>query len=309
MLKEINGDIIQWLRGFYHVALSGSITKGAAAMGRDRASVFHQVGKLENMLGATLFVRSKQGMKLTGEGQKMLRWTEELFLKLETLNSGLFDETPETLGRLHIGMTHLMAVRIVVPAMDEYFKLYPKVEVELFIAPHLQFVAMVETGELDFAVGLRPPVSSATAFEPLLRDTPMLAASKKAGILKGTPSSLADLAQYQLLTVKKFSSYFNILFGNSNPFSTKLVLRASANDEYVLLEMLKRGYGTAVLPRLMVEEAADELEWYPLTNVTSSEPAFGIITRKNTTPPAYVEDFFRKIRQVCQYLPGSLTHP
>lgn len=38
MINEFNGDFLQWLRGFYYVARTGSISRAASKMNRSPAA-------------------------------------------------------------------------------------------------------------------------------------------------------------------------------------------------------------------------------------------------------------------------------
>ena len=69
VLRKFNGDLMQWLRGFYYVALTGSLSAASKHMGINRAAVRHHLVKLEEELGCSLFDRSVDPMKLTEEGK------------------------------------------------------------------------------------------------------------------------------------------------------------------------------------------------------------------------------------------------
>ena len=43
MIEEFNGDFLQWIRGFYYVARTGSITRAARKMNRSQSSVSYQI--------------------------------------------------------------------------------------------------------------------------------------------------------------------------------------------------------------------------------------------------------------------------
>ncbi len=79
MIEEIQGDFLQWLRGFYFVAERGSITQATLAMGREQPTITRQIKCLEKQLGVTLFDRSAGTMKLTHEGRDLLEKVIRLF--------------------------------------------------------------------------------------------------------------------------------------------------------------------------------------------------------------------------------------
>lgn len=51
MIEEMSGDFLQWLRGFYFVAINNSFSHAALEMGRNQPTISHQVKCLEKQFG------------------------------------------------------------------------------------------------------------------------------------------------------------------------------------------------------------------------------------------------------------------
>ena len=47
MIEELNGDLLQWLRGFYYVSQTGSIRRAAQMMNRNPSTISYQIRSLE----------------------------------------------------------------------------------------------------------------------------------------------------------------------------------------------------------------------------------------------------------------------
>ena len=60
MIEELNGDFLQWLRGFYYVAQTGSIRRAAQMMNRNPSTISYQLRSLEEELNTVLFDRYKK---------------------------------------------------------------------------------------------------------------------------------------------------------------------------------------------------------------------------------------------------------
>jgi LysR family cyn operon transcriptional activator len=67
MIDQIGGDFLQWLRGSYFVAKTGSVTQASVEMGREQAAITHQIKCLEEEFGVLLFDRSPGRLGLTPE--------------------------------------------------------------------------------------------------------------------------------------------------------------------------------------------------------------------------------------------------
>lgn len=79
MIEELNGDFLQWLRGFYYVAQTGSIRRAAQMMNRNPSTISYQIRSLEEELNTVLFDRYKKSLLITPEGKKLFEWTDYTF--------------------------------------------------------------------------------------------------------------------------------------------------------------------------------------------------------------------------------------
>lgn len=89
MIEELNGDFLQWLRGFYFIARTGSVRKAAELMHRNPSTVSYQLRCLEEQLQTVLFDRHKKTLRITQEGKELLGWAISTFETLKSLRSSV----------------------------------------------------------------------------------------------------------------------------------------------------------------------------------------------------------------------------
>ncbi len=90
------------LRSVVAIAEGGSIAAASGRVGRTPAAVSMQVKKLEDMLGRALFERSRQGMRPTAEGERLLDYARRM---IELNRSALQAfAMPELEGRVSFGL-------------------------------------------------------------------------------------------------------------------------------------------------------------------------------------------------------------
>jgi len=70
------------LKVFREVAILGSFTKAAQALGVTQPSISHHVAQLERELGAQLFVRQARQVRLTAAGQVFLGHVQPVLARL-----------------------------------------------------------------------------------------------------------------------------------------------------------------------------------------------------------------------------------
>ena len=102
MIEEFNGDFLQWIRGFYYVARTGSITRAARKMNRSQSSVSYQIQCLERQLNVSLFDRINNRLKITPQGVRLLDWTIVAFELLDELEEGISASCDELNGKVGI---------------------------------------------------------------------------------------------------------------------------------------------------------------------------------------------------------------
>ena len=110
MIPELNGDLLQWLRGFYYVARTGSVRKAAELMHRNPSTISYQLKCLEDDLGTVLFVFFYKSMKITREGEKLLEWTISTFETLQGMRKAVAPEDGRLQGEIVCGATLPVAV-------------------------------------------------------------------------------------------------------------------------------------------------------------------------------------------------------
>lgn len=164
MISEISGDFLQWLRGFYQVATTGSITRAAAIMHRSPSSISYQIQSLEQSLGNRLVTRSGNRLLLTAAGRELLKWTIRTFDVVSALQGELACTDGTLRGALSIaGMRPVFRMPQFLETMRDFLREYPKVRVGLFPGYPDELIRDIEMGMYDFAVIgiLSPPPSCA----------------------------------------------------------------------------------------------------------------------------------------------------
>ena len=128
----------------------GSFTKAADAMGYSQSAVSQMVQSLESELSLKLLYRSRNGIKLTPEGEALLPYIQR------TVNhyNAMLEKTRELKG-LNGGLIRIGTLSSVssqwLPGLIKYFQTrYPKVHFLLHQGDYTTIPAWVRAGEIDF---------------------------------------------------------------------------------------------------------------------------------------------------------------
>jgi len=139
------------LHTFVAVAESGGFTNAARLLNSTQSTVSAQIQRLETEAGRSLFVRSTRSVQLTSAGETLLgyartilRLNEDARLRLSGVRHA---------GRVRVGASEDLADSWLPKVLHQFGRQYPELEVELEIGLGPRLFEMVESQELDLAVG------------------------------------------------------------------------------------------------------------------------------------------------------------
>lgn len=140
------------LQAFLAVAQTKTVLAASKRIGITQTGVTQRIRTLESELGSTLFIRSRQGMRPTPEGEALLRYCQTVRdLEGETLarirGAGSEVEVRATV----LGPTSLMRTRLV-PQIMPVLQMYSKLLVSFEVSDSRDPVDAIKTGDVDFAV-------------------------------------------------------------------------------------------------------------------------------------------------------------
>jgi DNA-binding transcriptional LysR family regulator len=119
------------LRYFVEVARCQSFNIAAARLGVSTATLSKAVGRLEKNYGLPLFVRGSRAIRLSIEGEALMRETEASFDSLEHSLETLRERQQEVAGLVQLSTFTVFARTWLAPALPEFLERHPKVQLAL----------------------------------------------------------------------------------------------------------------------------------------------------------------------------------
>ncbi|WP_144208883.1 LysR family transcriptional regulator [Shewanella donghaensis] len=143
-------DQLRALKYFVKVVELGSFTQAAKSFSVPASSLSRRVADLENSLGATLLKRSTRAVSLTEIGREYYQQVSSLLNQLEQSNEAVRSYQTEPMGKLRISAMVGFGREKLLPLMDEFSRLYPKVILDIELSDALSSV-----GRDDVDVAIR----------------------------------------------------------------------------------------------------------------------------------------------------------
>lgn len=185
------------LKAFLAVARGGSTLAASKALNVNQTTVARRVESLEAGLGLKLFERGQAGSRLTEAGRDLLDDAKAVERAARLFETHAQAHQRGLAGALRVTCIELLANMTLTPAIAEFRRRYPEVQVDLVISDKQ---LDIEAGEADIAIrsGTALPVSNLVARK--LVDYPFaLYCSRDYAGRNGVPAELADLARHDLI--------------------------------------------------------------------------------------------------------------
>jgi DNA-binding transcriptional LysR family regulator len=291
------------LKAFLAVARGGSTLAASKALGVNQTTVARRIESLENDLGFQLFERGQTGSRLTECGEALIpdaELVERAAIRFANQAAGLVRGVA---GALRLTTNELVANTMVIPALVEFRKLHPDVQVDLVITDRS---LDLENGEADLAIrtAVELPVSDLVARK--ITDHPMaLYCSRDYASRRGVPGSMDALRDHDLIDVTPETgeipaSTWMMRYAGGKPPITR------SNSMGSLVHAVKAGLGIGALPCSIADPDRDLIRCSD--NIPEGRATSWIVTRRELkdTPRVrafidflvpHLQEFLKKIEE------------
>jgi LysR family cyn operon transcriptional activator len=236
---------LRHLSTFIDIAEAGSIARAAARLTVSQPAASRQILALESELGVRLFDRIGRRLRLTSEGEDLLRQSRRLLNEAELLGARARALKGGHTGILRVGATPMVIEHSLSPFLVHYRRRHPGVEVHFVEDGGLRLLSRLEHGDVHLALivpddrfrhRLLYPVHNLGVLAPRSR-------LGRRGVLE-----VADMAEEPLLLLHR-------TFGSRAWFEAacdvahirpRVLLESAA--PHTLIALAQVGYGIAVVP-------------------------------------------------------------
>lgn len=216
---------------------SGSFTAAADALGTVQSNVSAQLQALEKELNSTLVVRSRQGARLTEQGQVVVERAKRIQAEIDSMLDDLSMLQGLKRGHASIGVIGT-ASRWLVPTLVQQMRdSAPGVTLHITEAPSERLLGDVTNHELSLAV-VTEPVSDSRVEAITLCEEELVGIAPKDYGLDTSEKTFEELKQYP-----------HVMTPTTNPM--RLWIDESAAKAGVVLDVPINCEGIRLLPRLV----------------------------------------------------------
>ena len=235
------------LKYFLRIAEEGSITRAATVLGIAQPALSRQIRLLEEDLGITLFERTRRGVHLTEEGERLRSSTAAPLRQLEL--AVLYAGSP--LARIErgllFGMVPTAAGMLAAPLLASLGTAFPNVHFHVAVAETDDLVLRMLSGAVDLAV-INPLPDDRLFYRHLLVEDLVLVGGPTSDLTPETPVRFADLARLPLVMPSAQTGIRNTLENTALRVKVSITARYSTDSLEVSKHLVAAGLGYAGLP-------------------------------------------------------------
>ncbi|WP_372883086.1 LysR family transcriptional regulator [Psychromonas sp.] len=295
---DISFEQLKSMVVFAQVVEQGSLTAAARHIGLSRAVVSYHIKKLEAHLGIKLLNRSTRTINLTEAGTLYYQRCRIIAQQASAANQQIENLKSEPEGLLKITCPVNVGLQTIVPALNAFRKLYPKINLDVMLSDEV--VNIMKEG-IDFAIRGAPLPDSGLQAKKLSTLPTCLCGSPEYFNKHGRPATLAELSEHQWVIYKLASNVLDLKKGNRS-FSVKLNGTISTNNAAARTAFIEGGHGMGRIPiydawpKIRAGTLELVLEDYKLNDIDvyGVFPPGGAKSKKLRLLIDYLKEFFNK---------------
>jgi len=255
-----------YYRIFYHVAKYKSFTQAAAVLLNNQPNITRAVKNLEAALGCTLFIRSRKGVQLTPEGERLYGHIRIAFEQIQLGEEELALDKTLGSGSVSIGVSETALHCLLLPVLKQYRAEHPGVRIKVSNHSTPQAVAALKNGLADFALVTTPLDASELFCVTEIRQFSETAVCGAAyAFLAEEEVTLETLTHYPLICLgaqtKTYEFYTKFFLDNG--LTLRADIEAATADQ--ILPMVRNDLGIGFVPEDFIRQTADHKNLFVLS--------------------------------------------
>ena len=234
----------------------GSLTKAAEALGCTQSAVSHTINSLEEQFGFAILTRSRAGVNLTDDGQRIMPSVRGMLNYYEQLNQTVSAIRGLDFGTVRIGAFTSVAVHWLPGVIKEFQRDYPNVDIKLLNGDYHDVEKWLTEGSVDLGFVNLPTKLNCECIA--LMEDRLLA-------ILPPDHKFASYPKFPLVECE--TEAFITLLETSNHDANKALsaagikpnIKFSTKDDYAIIAMVEQGLGISIMPELLLRGRHDNV--------------------------------------------------
>ncbi|MCX7961597.1 MAG: LysR substrate-binding domain-containing protein [Burkholderiales bacterium] len=253
---------LRQLEYFVRVAEAGSFSRAAMILEVAQPALSRQVRLLEAGLRTTLLSRTGRGVALTEAGRRLFEHGVAILERLAEARRDLETGRGEPAGHIVVALPPTLAATLAVPLVEAFARELPRARLAIVEGFSRHLAEWVATGRADLAAIYEPEPHAALETVPVRREPLCLVSPAPAA--RGAhrrPTARAvrfdALGRFPLVLPERAHTFRRLLEAQAARRGLKLSVAWEMSGVHAILELVRAGYGHAVLTESAVLASGD----------------------------------------------------
>ena len=238
----------------------GSFTKAAEILGYTQPAMSQMIASLESELSIKLLYRSRNGVRLTPEGEHLLPSVQSTVAQYQSMQNIAGEIRGLESGVVRIGTISSISCHWLPPVIKQFWQKYPNVQLIVHQGDYTTIPEWVRTGELDFGF-VTPDAVQGTDSRFLKYGEHRACLPKDHPLAKLPAVSLEALAKEPFLLLEE--GIYSEPLAAFHAAGLEPNIRMTMHDDYSILSMVEQGLGVTILPELVLRKQNYEIVMLP----------------------------------------------
>lgn len=267
-------DRLNGMRVFAQVVEAKSFSAAADKLGMSKSLTSRHVSALERALSVKLLNRSTRRLSLTEAGAVFYEHCARIVQEAEVAEQRLARTQSEPAGLVRVTAVPAFAVRQVLPALTEFYRKYPKIQVKLSCSNRA-----LDLGDEGFDLGIRvsfdPPANLVA--RKLAANRSVLCASPAYLKRHGMPRRVEDLRKHECVLFPALAPKgVWTLRRDGRKYSVPVTGVFETDEMDVVRAAVAAGFGIGILPLYVARDALQRGQLVPLLRQFQALPESAI---------------------------------
>ncbi len=240
------------LEYFAQVAEQKSFTRAAEKLFVSQPALSKSIQALEKELNTRLLERTPQGLKVTPDGELVLRYARELVDHYDRRTTEMISLLNPQRNVLRFGLPPSAGTVYFSKIIYQYTRQFPQVDLQITEVMSKEIHGMVRNDQLDLGVVILPFSDPDMEVKRVYASEAMLVVNRDHPLAHRREVCFAELRDEPFLSVSKEYMYYDKVLSRCREagFTPRIVFQTSQWD--ILLEMAAEGNGVTILEKSLV---------------------------------------------------------
>lgn len=275
---------------------SGSFSKVAEETGYTPSGIVHMMNTLESEMGFPLLVRSRRGVRLTPDGERVAPILRSLVKWEEQLQQVSSDIRGAVSGSITLGCYYSIAVNWLPEVIRQFQKDFPNIKIQMLEAVHQKLDDLLAEQRVDFCVFSAPPAGD-VEWIPLRKDRMVAVLPENHPLAAAESYPIANYGVEPLIMPAEGNDYDIMRVLEKHKITPQVSY--STGEDNAALAMVEKELGVGLMNELTTVGRKNTAVILPLDPPESIEMGIAVPSLKKASPAArrFIEYLVRELKE------------